>query len=118
MLKQIVPFRISSVDVRFLLCAAPRFELFFARYRGPRIGIRFEVNELVCVVLPSERASESERMFAGTPFEIVRDTNVQDCVTIRVRQNVNEVILVSHQSSWVTSRDSSTSLGMTSKNSF
>ena len=46
------------------------------------------------IVLPSEYASESERMFAGTPLEAVRDTNVQDRVTIRVRQNVNEVILV------------------------
>ena len=69
------------------------------------------------IVLPSEYASESERMFARTPFEAVRDANVHDRVTIRVRQNVNEVILVSHQSSWygVPPRDSSTSLGMTAK---
>src|SRR5436190_12980790 len=56
-------------------------------------------------------------MFAGTPLEAVRDANVQDRVTIRIGQNVNEVILVSHHLSWhgVAPRDSSTSLGMTAK---
>ena len=43
-----------------------------------------------------EYASESERMFARTPLEAVRDANIHDRMTIRVRQNVNEVILVLH----------------------
>ena len=62
----------------------PAFELFFSRYRASRIRIRFEINQLMSVVLPRKRAAKTERVFTRTSLEAVGDTNIQNRVTISV----------------------------------
>jgi hypothetical protein len=54
------------------------------------------MNPLVSGVLPGKRTARTERMFIRTLLYAVRDTDMQDGLSIALSQNVNEIVLMLH----------------------